>query len=64
MFDRYHNEISNQDVRARWSRLMNAVEKKQTAIDKSTWLQASDCKQLKLFPYFFEILFFNISYSF
>ncbi len=47
MFDRYYNEISNQDVRARWSRLVNAVEEKKTTIDKSTWLQASDCKRLK-----------------
>ena len=53
MFDRYHNKISNQDVRARWSRLMKAVEEKKTTIDKSMWLKASDCKQLKLSSYIF-----------
>ena len=48
MVDRYFNEISDKNVRARWSRLMKAVEEKKTTIDKSIWLQASDCKLLKL----------------
>jgi hypothetical protein len=57
MFDKYFDEISDQAVRARWSRLMKAVEEKKTSIDKSTWLQASDCKLLKLFFTFVLYLF-------
>ena len=64
MFDEYFDEISNQAVRARWSRLMKAVEEKKTSIDKSTWLQAIDCKHLKLFLYICLILIYFNSYFF
>jgi hypothetical protein len=47
MFDKYFEEISDQDVKARWSRLMKAVEEKKRTIDESTWLRAIDCKFLK-----------------
>lgn len=44
MFDRYSSKLSDEATRTRWSSLVNAVKAKQSTIDKTMWLQASDCK--------------------